>query len=112
MDQYQIIITPDAEKDLFDCKEYIADTLLSPDISLAYIRILRKAIQSLEYMPGRIAPVKEEPWHSRKVRKIISKNFYIYYLINETQKCVYILNVIYAKRDQVDALQQMNIPKN
>lgn len=58
MDSYEIIITPDAEADLFEIRDYIAYTLLVPDVA------------------------------SGKV---------------------YILNVIYAKRDQLKALKNMNL---
>jgi toxin ParE1/3/4 len=37
------------------------------------------------------------------------KNFFVYYRIDDTHKKVYILNVIYARRDQLRALEQMNI---
>ena len=55
-----------------------------------------------------IAPVVEEPWHSRGVRKIVAKNFYIYYRLDESLGRVYVMNVIYAKRDQLKALKNMH----
>ena len=98
MDAYEIIITPDAEADLFEIRDYIA-----------YIRAIRSEIQKLTYMASSIVPVKQEPWHSRGVRKIIAKNFYIYYRPDDSSGKVYILNVIYAKRDQLKALNRMNL---
>jgi hypothetical protein len=43
------------------------------------------------------------------VRKIIAKNFYIYYRPDEASGRGYVLNVIYAKRDQLKALNKMNL---
>ena len=52
-------------------------------------------------MADSIAPEERELWHSRGVRKISAKNFYIYYRPDEVSGRVYVLNVIYAKRDQL-----------
>ena len=90
---YEIIITPDAEADLFEIRDYIAYTLLVPDVALNYIRAIRNEIQKLTYMASSISPVEREPWHSRGVRKIIAKNFYIYYRPDDASGKVYILNV-------------------
>ena len=109
MDSYEIIITPDAENDLFEIRDYIAYTLLAPDVALNYIRAIRSEIQKLSYMASSIALVDLEPWHTRGIRKINAKNFYIYYWLDNTSKKVYILNIIYEKRDQFKALKNMNL---
>lgn len=61
MDAYEIIITPDAEADLFEICDYIAYTLSVPDVALNYIRAIRSEIQKLTYMASSIVPVKQEP---------------------------------------------------
>ena len=109
MDSYEIIMTPDATADLVELRDYIADVLLVPDTALSYIRTIREEISKLAEMPGRIKPVDDEPWHSRGIRKIIAKNFYVYYRIDEDAKRVYIMNVIYNKRDQLRQLSQMKL---
>lgn len=108
MPSYQIIMTPDAEADIAELRDYIADVLLAPDIALSYVRIVRTEIASLAEMPARYKRMDDEPWHSRCVRRVLAKNFYIYYRIDEPAKTVYILNVIYARRDQLKALFQRN----
>ena len=90
MDSYKIIITPDAEEDLFELRNYIADVLLARDTA-------------------RYKPVDDEPWHSRGIRRIMANNFFVYYRIDEDRKQVFVLNVIYARRDQLRMLEQMNI---
>lgn len=109
MNSYEIIVTPDAEADLYEIKKYIAETLLVPDVALNYIRVIRKEMEKLSYMADSVAPEKREPWHSRGVRKISTKSFYIYYRPDEVSGRVYVLNVIYAKRDQLKALNRMNL---
>lgn len=109
MDSYKIIITPDAEEDLFELRNYIADVLLARDTARNYIRTIRKEIGSLSEMPARYKPVDDEPWHSRGIRRIMANNFFVYYRIDEDRKQVFVLNVIYARRDQLRMLEQMNI---
>ena len=107
MDRYVIIITPDASDDLWQLRDYIADVLLSPDIALSYIQTIRNEINNLSELPGRIKSIDSEPWHSIGIRRISAKNFYVYYRVDEKKKRVYILNVIYAKRDQLKQLARM-----
>lgn len=111
MTHYEIIMTPDASSDLTELKNYIAYILLAPDTALSYIRAIRKEISSLSEMPDRIKPVDEEPWHSRGIRKIIARNFYVYYRIENNSHRVYVLNIIYSKRDQLRMLAQMDTGK-
>jgi len=106
MDEYEIIITPDAAEDLLELRNYIAGVLLSPETALEYVRTVRQEIAGLAQFPARFNPMDEEPWHSRGVRKLLAKNFYVYYWIDEPRKRVYVMNVIYARRDQLQALAQ------
>ena len=109
MDSYRITVTPDAEADLSELRDYIANVLRSPETARSYLHHLRKEIGSLSEMPARIKAIDEEPWHSRGIRKLIVKNFLVYFRIVEEEKMIYILNVIYARRDQLRVLQQMKI---
>lgn len=108
MDLYKIVVTPDATANLAELRYYIANVLMAPDAALRYIRLIRTEIATLKQLPARIAPVDEEPWHSRGIRFLTVKNFYVYYRIDEDAKRVYILNVVYSKRDQLRVLAQMD----
>ena len=106
MDGYGIILTPDAEEDLWELRNYIADVLLSPGTALEYVRAVREEIASLAQFPARFKPLDDEPWHSRSVRRLLAKNYFVYYWIDEPRKRVYVMNVIYSRRDQLQALAQ------
>ena len=47
MDSYKIIITPDAEDDLVELRNYIADVLLARDTARNYIHAIWKEIGTL-----------------------------------------------------------------
>ena len=109
MDTYEIIMTPDAADDLIRLRDYIADTLLAPDTARAYLRMVRTEIKKLTSMPKRSKCLDDEPWHSLGIRKLIVKNFVIYYRVEEFTMRVYILNIIYARRDRLHMLAQLKI---
>ena len=46
MNSYEIIVTPDAEADLYEIKNYIDETLLVPDVALNYIRVIRQEMMT------------------------------------------------------------------
>ena len=108
MELYKIIVTPDAAANLAELRYYIANILMAPDAALRHIRLIRTEIATLKQFPARISPVHEEPWHSRGIRFLIVKNFYVYYRIDENARTVFILNVVYSKRDQLKVLAQMD----
>lgn len=106
MNTYEVIITPQAETDLWEIRNYIADILLEPDTALDYINYISEKIEALEYVASSIAPVSDEPWHSREIRKFPAKEFFIYYRIDENKSCVHVISIIYNRRDQNKALQE------
>lgn len=79
MDKFRVIITPDAAANIISVKDYIALTLKEPQTALKLVRALREKIEALDSMPGAIALVPDEPWRSRGLRRILHKNFYVYY---------------------------------
>ena len=109
MTQYRIIVTPDAADDMVELRNYIAEVLCAPNTALSYIRAIRKEIASLSEMPAQYKPVDDEPWHSRGIRKFLVKNSFVYYRIDEEAETVYILNIIYAARDQLRTLSEMKL---
>lgn len=106
MSAYTIIITPDEEEDLREMKEYIANTLLSPDVALRYLQSIRKEILTLSHLAASIAPLMDDPWKSMGIRKIKAKNFFVYYRIDETNNRVYVLAVVDQKRNPMEVLEK------
>lgn len=104
MDSYEIIMTEDATADLFGLRDYIVCVLCAPDTALAYIKIIRSEIDKLSKAPKIHKIVSEEPWNSREIRRMNVRNFAIFYKILEDERRVYILNIIYKKRDLSNVL--------
>lgn len=96
---YTIEYLPSAKRDMTDIAKYIGIKLKNPD---AADRLAEKMIESAEdladmpykysvYTP--LKPLKHE------YRKLIVKNYIMFYWIDEDKKLVTIARVIYAGRD-------------
>ena len=57
----------------------------------------------------RQALIEEEPWRSEAIRKIVVKNFLVYYWIDDKCNKVQVTAVIYSKRDQIGQLKNMDM---
>lgn len=97
---YQLIVLPGAQQDMREIVLYIANQLKSPYAALRLKNEFKKAISSLSELPERFQIIKEKPWNNKGVRKLQVKNYFIYYVIIETEKAVKIIAVIYVRRNQ------------
>lgn len=68
---------------------------------------MEKEIASLSAMPSRYPLVEEDPWHKKGIRKMTVKNFLVYYSVDDENKIVWILAVIYGRRDRLSALSEI-----
>lgn len=100
LDRYRLIILPEAQNDIREIILYIARNLAAPRAALNLQNALQEGIDSLAHMPERIKTVDEHPWKEAGVRRIRIENYYIYFVISETESIVRILAVIYVGRDQ------------
>lgn len=104
--EYDVKLTTQAIDQIEQTIQYISKTLLEPKIALKWADTLQREIEKLNSMPLRFPLVKEEPWHSKGIRKAIVKNFLVYYLVDEKNKVVWVTAVIYGRRDQTAALYE------
>ena len=107
MDDFTVIITPDAEADLNELDDYITFQLMAPDTAIRYVRDIREKIADLQTAPKRYRLVDDEPWHSRGVRRMNAKNFAVFFYVYEEYSEVYVMNVIYQKRDLPRVLAEL-----
>ncbi len=99
MGEYEIIITPDAEADLNELDDYITFELKAPETAVRYIEDIKSQITMLSKSPRRFKLMENEPWKSRGVRRMNAKNFEVFFYVYEEYSEVYVMNVIYQKRD-------------
>ena len=105
--EYRIKITPQAFDHLQEIRNYIECELNAPVAAKKLLLLFKDKMNQLTLMPQSYRTIEEEPWGSQGVRKISVKNYYIYYWIDEENREVHILAVIYNKRNQYQQLLEL-----
>ena len=107
-DTYKIIILPEAQQDIRNIVLYIANELGSPQAALNLQQNFIDEINKLSFMPKSIKPIDEQLWGALGVRKILVKNYYIYFIVDDTAMEVKVIAAIYTKMDQSTQLAKRN----
>lgn len=97
--KYIVKLSTQANEDIKEIYEYIANILCEKEIASNTVSLFEKNILSLSEMPGRCRIYESEPWQSRGVHVMSVKNYLIFYVINEEEKTVNILRILYGSRD-------------
>ena len=105
--EYSVKLTPHAIVQIQETIAYISKVLLVPETARAWSDYLQKEIAGLSTMPERFSAVDEEPWRSRGYRKMLVKNFIVYYYADDETKTVWVTAVVYGRRDQLNVLKDM-----
>lgn len=96
---YNLEFLPIAKNDMLEIIKYIADELKSP---VAAQNLAEEFIMSAErlcefpYANNVYTPIKPLDF---EYRRIIVKNYLMFYTVDESSKTVTIMRVIYARRD-------------
>lgn len=93
---------------MLEIVHYISHELVAPDAAVNLLNQLENSISSLSEMSERMSLVEEEPWRTEGVRKVVVKNFLVYFWIDKVNMKVQITAVVYGKRDQVKQLLKMD----
>lgn len=105
--QYDIHITTHAEQAMREIASYIAVDLQVPETAMQMLRTFQVEIAKLKMMPQRIPLTPEEPWHNVGSRRMLVKNYNIYFWIDDEKSIVQITDVIYGRRNQPKQLMDM-----
>lgn len=95
--KYNVIITQNALDDIAELFNYIKTALNEPTVASEMKKVILSAVDSLEEFPMRSSIIDTEPFHSSGVRKILVKNYFIFYRVHEDR--VVILRILYNRRD-------------
>lgn len=105
--QYKVHITRYAYSQMSEIRQYIEEELLAPDAAKNLLLSMRDEVAALQMLPSRHPLVEEEPWRTEGIHRLIVKNFYLYYWIDESAGMVHVTAVVYGKRNQIEQLARM-----
>lgn len=109
MNEYEVRVTRLALGQMKEIVHYISNDLMAPDAADNLLDKMKAEITKLSSFPKNHALIDEEPWRTEGVRKIVVKNFLIYYWVDDENNRVQVTAVIYSRRDQIRQLSNMEI---
>lgn len=98
MDNYSVMISATAAEDIENIADYIANTLLEPEMAAKLIGGLKTAVKSLETMPERHPLVNDTYLALRGIQTLRVDNYCVFYAVNRAEHTVNIIRAIYTKR--------------
>ena len=107
--EYEVKVTRQALEQMRAIVHYISYDLMAPEAAENLLNDLKSAIMKLAVLPKKHSLIDEEPWRSEGVRKIVVKNFLVYYWVDDEYNKVQVTAVIYSKRDQIKQLKNMDM---
>ncbi len=99
MDNYKVLISLEAYKDLDSIYYYIKNQLKEPSIALDIVKLIEESILKLGIFPYRGSERKLGIYGNKIYRQIFVKNYTIVYRIDEYNKQVIILTIRYSLSD-------------
>lgn len=107
--KYEVKVTRQALEQMRAILHYISYDLMAPQAADNLLDDLKSSILKLSVLPKRYPLIEEEPWKSEGIRKIVVKNFLVYYWVDDENNKVQVTAVIYSKRDQIKQLRKMDM---
>jgi toxin ParE1/3/4 len=102
--RYRVKFTPIAEDDLEQIFEYISGELSAPQAAQNLMGDLERGIMGLRDFPYRGSLVLDGLLKSKGYRKLVIHRYLVFYLIDEDEKQVAIMRVLYGPRKYKDFL--------
>lgn len=99
MANYRIDVSEPAENDLRDIVRYISAQLSAPMTALEMLNNIEEAVMSLTVMPQKCPFVTDERLATMGYRKLLVKNYIVFFTIDEKSKAVDVERILYARRD-------------
>lgn len=105
---YQYNFTKKAETDLDEILSYISIELSNPDAASSFLKDLQAVLASICSVPkiGRI--VDNEFLPNREIRKSLVGNYVLYYLPDIKEKRIYVLRILYGRRNLDELVREIN----
>lgn len=107
--KYEVKVTRQALEQMRAILHYISYDFMAPQAADNLLDDLKSSILKLSVLPKKHPLIEEEPWKSEGIRKIVVKNFLVYYWVDDENNKVQVTAVIYSKRDQIKQLRKMDM---
>lgn len=107
MQNYSVELAASALEQLEEIRDYVRSTLQAPETAQRLITRLQQEIRSLAAFPNRFPLTNEEIGQKNGLHKMPVGNYLVYYQVFDDRQQVIVLAVLYGRRDQKAALEQV-----
>ncbi len=102
--KYRIKITPKANDDLDEIYSYIAGELHNVTAAENLMDKIEENIMRLSEFPFSCSFVEDDILKSKGYRKLIIESYIAFYVVDETEKQVVVMRVLYGKQKYQDII--------
>lgn len=96
---YSFKFTDKAEEDLNGILQYISDDLSNPTAASVLAQKIFECIDNVKTFPESGLLVDNEFLTDKTIRRVLVDNYSIYYKADDNKKLIYIVRLVYSKRD-------------
>lgn len=102
--KYEVILTDRAREELKDIYNYISKSLMAIKAAENFIDKIEREILILEDMPKSCSIIEEYKFRKNKYRKLLINNYVAIYRIDEENRKVYIIRIVYGGRNYLNEI--------
>jgi toxin ParE1/3/4 len=96
---YKLVVSKEADEDIEDIVLYIVSELNNPSAASAFLDDVEKSYNNIVEKPAMYSLCNDYRLRNGGYRKIVIKNYLILYRINEDDKMVIVVRVVYGGRN-------------
>ena len=101
---YKLIVTKEAHSDIDEIASYIAKEFKNATSTASFLNDVEKSYRLIIDNPCIYALCTDERLHERGYRKVVIKHYLVLYRVDEADKTVYVVRVVYGARDYAKLL--------
>ena len=105
---YQYHFTKKAISDLDEILSYISVKLSNPDAASSFLKDVQTVIASICSVPKIGRMVENEFLPDKEIRKSLVGNYVLYYLPDTEEKSIYVLRLLYGRRNLDELVREIN----
>jgi plasmid stabilization system protein ParE len=104
LDKYQIQFSNESKLDIDELTSYIKNEFESIELAEEYHDDLMSDIKGLEELPNRFERIFVKKYREVVLRRLVHKNFLVFYLVDDDKKEVDIVRVLYGGSNWIKKL--------
>ena len=105
---YRYHFTKKAKSDLEEILSYISIELSNPEAAASFLKDFLAVLTSICSVPKIGSIVKNEFLPDKEIRKSLVGNFVLYYLPDIKEKRIYVLRLLYGRRNLDELVREIN----